>query len=83
MIETIGSSAMRLFDYEHEHKHEHDDPLEQLQGSFYCVTTVPICTTSKFEPFTPLMAPRSLSLQRGSGAPLMYQLLPLSATNMP
>src|SRR5215831_822669 len=49
----------------------------------YCVTTVPSCTTSKSEPFTRDKVANSLSFQRGSGAPLIYQFDPLSATISP
>ena len=40
-------------------------------------------TTSKLLPVTCLSVPRAVSSQRASGAPERYQLLPLSATNMP
>lgn len=49
----------------------------------YCVTTVPILTTSKSEPLMPFRVFSSESFQRGSGAPLTYQLLPLSARIIP
>src|SRR6266550_2330105 len=49
----------------------------------HCVTIVPIWTTSKFEPLIVFNVFNSLSFQRGSGAPLKYQLEPLSATIIP
>src|SRR5207248_2777198 len=49
----------------------------------YPVTIVPIWTTSKSCPVTRWIVESSSSLQRGSGAPLTYQSLPLSATNIP
>ncbi len=49
----------------------------------HCVTTVPIFTTSKSEPLSPFSVFSSESFQRGSGAPLTYQLLPLSARIIP
>src|SRR5713226_1113178 len=54
-----------------------------LAPILYCVTIVPICTTSKLEPLIAFSVLSSLSSQRGSGAPLMYQFEPLSATIMP
>ena len=42
-----------------------------------------VATTSKASPGIAFKSPRRSSLQRGSGAPEMYQSLPLSATNMP
>src|SRR5437870_10231681 len=54
-----------------------------LAPVLYCVTIVPICTTSKLEPLIAFSVLSSLSSQRGSGAPLMYQFDPLSATIMP
>ena len=47
------------------------------------VTIAPIWTTSKFEPLMVFRVLNSSSFQRGSGAPLMNQLEPLSATNIP
>ncbi|MFN8558298.1 MAG: carboxyl transferase domain-containing protein [Dehalococcoidia bacterium] len=52
-------------------------------GPAYPVAIVPILTTSKSRPLTWRRVASSLSFQRGSGAPLTYQLLPLSATIMP
>ena len=49
----------------------------------YWVTIVPIFTTSKSRALTLLSAANSSSLQRGSGAPLTYQALPLSASSIP
>ena len=49
----------------------------------YPVVSGPIFTTSKSRPRTRRTAASSESLQRGSGAPLTYQSLPLSARNMP
>src|SRR5882762_2140745 len=49
----------------------------------YCVTIVPICTTSKFDPLIAFNVLSSSSFQRGSGAPLIYQFEPLSATIIP
>src|SRR3977135_872583 len=48
-----------------------------------CVTIVPICATSKFEPLIVFSVLSSSSFQRGSGAPLKYQFDPLSATIIP
>ena len=43
----------------------------------------PVLTASNCEPGTRLSWSRSSSLQRGLGAPVMYQGLPLSATISP
>jgi hypothetical protein len=49
----------------------------------YCVVTGPIFTTWKSVPFRLRRVARSSSFQRGSGAPLTYQALPLSASSIP
>ena len=49
----------------------------------YGVTIVPIFTTSKFAFVRRAMVARLSSLQRGSGEPLTYMPLPLSARNSP
>src|SRR3954468_17754200 len=49
----------------------------------YCVTTVPIFTTSKSLAFTLRSVASASSLQRGSGAPETYHALPLSASSIP
>src|SRR5262245_56979060 len=59
--------------------HEHS----KEQKHSYGVTMVPIFTTSKSEPFSVLSWFNSSSLQRMSGAPLKYQLEPLSARIIP
>ncbi len=43
----------------------------------------PVWTHSRSRPLIRLMVASSLSLQRGSGAPEMNQLLPLSASSIP
>jgi hypothetical protein len=49
----------------------------------YCVIIVPICATSKSAPLMLFSVFNSSSFQRGSGAPLMYQFEPLSASIIP
>src|SRR6185369_14793341 len=55
----------------------------KAQSTIYCVTMVPIFTTSKSDPFSVLSWFNSSSSQRISGAPLKYQLEPLSARIIP
>ena len=54
-----------------------------IESEPYGVTILSIFTTSKFEPLIVFNAFNSSSLQRGSGAPLMYQFEPLSASIKP
>lgn len=61
-----------------------EGPLLQWSRSGHGVTSPVISTTSKSEPLTwPNSLLRAESFQRASGAPVTYQLLPLSATSIP
>src|ERR1051325_420319 len=55
----------------------------KAQSTIHCVTIVPIFTTSKSAPLSVLSWFNSSSSQRISGAPLKYQLEPLSARIIP